>query len=432
MQHGGEEAVGLVLVRQELEVLVHFERNLLLGQHLAHRHQIEVRVRCQEAFDDDVVFFIQQAAGGVHEAATVLDQARSAIEDRGLLFLHLGNRAQLLAPLDVRIAAQGAQARAWRIDQHAVDLAGQALDLGIALVRDQHRMHVRQTAARHARLQFGQALFGHVERVQATGVAHQCAQCQRLAASAGAEVDHHLAAARADDLRQHLAALVLHFDRAFLEQRQILQRRLLLDAQTQRRIRHRLGDDRRFEQRGDDGVALGLDRIDAQVERRRRVEHGSQFQGFGFAELGDQLVVQPLRQVGLHRTWQQRAIDFLDTGQEVGFIFGQATDRIDASRFGQAQQRQATHRWRAAMAGEIGEERLVTQHRIHGFGNHATLTAAKTRIVFEETRQGDVGWGGKTENLAQDFFSLGDDRWRQSHVNPWVVNCLLKTMRFKY
>jgi hypothetical protein len=160
---------------------------------------------------------------------------------------------------------------------------------------------------------------GDVEGVQAAGVAHGRAQGQRLAAGAGAEVHHHLAAAGADDLGQHLAALVLHFDRAFLEQRQVLQRRLLQHAQAQRRVRHRLGGDRRLGQLGHHVVAVGLDRVDAQVQRRRGVQHGGQRHGFFLAELGDQLVVQPGRQVGLHLWRQQAAVDFLDAGEELVF-----------------------------------------------------------------------------------------------------------------
>jgi len=70
------------------------------------------------------------------------------------------------------------------------------------------------------------------------------------------------------------------------------------------------------------------------------------------------------------------------------------------------------------MAGEVGEKRFIAQHGIHGFGDDAALAAAEARVVLEEARQGDVGGRSKTENLAQDFFGLGDDRWRQSHVNP--------------
>jgi hypothetical protein len=58
------------------------------------------------------------------------------------------------------------------------------------------------------------------------------------------------------------------------------------------------------------------------------------------------------------------AVDFLDAGQEGGFVFGQAAQRVDADRFGHAQQDQAAHGGAAAGAAEIGEEGLVAQDRI--------------------------------------------------------------------
>jgi hypothetical protein len=58
LEHGGEEAVGLVLVRQQLEVLVHLERRIFCSAStLLHRHQFEVRMARQELLDDEVVFF---------------------------------------------------------------------------------------------------------------------------------------------------------------------------------------------------------------------------------------------------------------------------------------------------------------------------------------------------------------------------------------
>ena len=154
-------------------------------------------------------------------------------------------------------------------------------------------MHVRQAAARQARLQFRQTLFRHVERIQAAGIAHDRAQRQRLAAGAGAKIDDHLAALGADDLRQQLAAFVLHLDRTVLEQRQILQRRLFDDANAQGRKRRRLAQDRRLRQFGNDFLARRFQRIDAQVQRRRLVQRLRQFQRGRFAVARDQFIVQP-------------------------------------------------------------------------------------------------------------------------------------------
>ena len=56
-----------------------------------------------------------------------------------------------LPPLEVGIAPQRAEARARGVDQHAVDLAGQAFHLRVALVRKALHVHVRQPGARNPR-----------------------------------------------------------------------------------------------------------------------------------------------------------------------------------------------------------------------------------------------------------------------------------------
>ena len=386
----------MVQVRQQFQVVAHFQLDLLLGQHLAHRHQGEVGMGRQELLGDKIVFFVQEAAGGVHQAAAALDQARRAGQDGCLLGLQFDDGVRLLAPFHVRIAAQGAQAAARGIDQHAVDLAGQALDLGIALMRDLHRMHVRQAAAGHARLQLGQTLFRHVERIQTARVAHQRAQCQGLAARAGTEINHHLATLGADDLRQDLAAFILHFDGAALEQRHVLQRRLLDHAQAQRRIGRRGAEDRCFGQSQHHVFARRLERIDAQVQRRRRVQRIGQLHGFRFAELGDQLVEQPGRHVGAHVRRHQAAVDLRDALQPFHFFFRQAAQRIGADGFGQAEDGQTTHGGATARFGEIGKERFVAQYGINAFGDGAAFARTEARMVAEIARQGRVGRGRET------------------------------------
>ena len=162
------------------------------------------------------------------------------------------------------------EARARRVDQHAVDLAGQPLDAVVALVGDLRRMHVRQPAAREPRLERVEPVGRGVEGVEPAGVAHRRAERQRLAAGAGAEVDHHLAALGVEQQRQQLAALVLHLDVAAREDIELVQRRLAVDAQApaantaSARPRCRPAASSRLHV-----VALGLERVDAQVERRR-------------------------------------------------------------------------------------------------------------------------------------------------------------------
>jgi hypothetical protein len=115
-------------------------------------------------------------------------------------------------PFQIGIAAQRAKAAARRIDQHAVDLARQPPHALVVLGIKHLRVHVRQLRAAQSRRQVGQPSFRYVEGIQATGRLHHGAQQQRLAAGAGAEVDHHFAALRCEQITQQLAAFVLHFD----------------------------------------------------------------------------------------------------------------------------------------------------------------------------------------------------------------------------
>jgi hypothetical protein len=71
----------------------------------------------------------------------------------------------------------------------------------VALVGDLRRVDVGQPAARQPRLQVVQPVARDVEGVQPPGVAHGRAQRQRLAAGAGTEVHHHLAALGVGDGR---------------------------------------------------------------------------------------------------------------------------------------------------------------------------------------------------------------------------------------
>jgi hypothetical protein len=197
----------------------------------------------EESIDDSLVLRGQQAAGGVNHAAAGADQPGGGVENRRLLDRQLGDRILALPPFEVGIAAQRAEAGTRSVDQHAVDLAGQALDPGVALVLDADRMHIGQAGTRQARLQPGEALVGNVVGVEAAGVLHQGAEKQRLATGAGAEIDDHFAAFRLQQVAEQLAAFVLDLESAVEKQRMPGQRRLVAQADGQRRQAARDGGD---------------------------------------------------------------------------------------------------------------------------------------------------------------------------------------------
>ena len=148
--------------------------------------------------------------------------------------------ASALPPLEIGIAPQRAEAGARRVDQHAVDLAGEPLDLARrarSAISCGCTLDSPERASRGFRL--ARRFADDVERVEPPLRAHQRAQQQRLAAGAGAEVDDHVAAPRRDQVADELAAFVLHFDRAVGEQRVLRERRPAGDAQAERRVRRR-------------------------------------------------------------------------------------------------------------------------------------------------------------------------------------------------
>ena len=101
--------------------------------------------------DDRLVFIRQDTARRVDQPAARLHERRGGGEDRRLLGRQLRNGRFRLAPFEIGIAAQRAEAGARRVHQHAVDLAGEPLHLGVALALQQLRMNVRQAGALQAR-----------------------------------------------------------------------------------------------------------------------------------------------------------------------------------------------------------------------------------------------------------------------------------------
>ncbi len=128
-------------------------------------------------------------------------------------------------------------------------------------------------------------------------VLHHGGKRQRLAAGAGAEIEHLLAGLGAGKQRGKLRAFVLHLDHAFQEGRLGMDRRALgvggkTDAQAPRRPARGLGAQVR--QHGGGLVALSLQRIDAQVERRARGQRRALLRA-RVSEGARQMRVEPFR-----------------------------------------------------------------------------------------------------------------------------------------
>src|SRR5204862_6343706 len=105
---------------------------------------------------NSLVFIRQNAAGCVHGPAAWLHQPGGGGEDAGLLLGELSNRFSSVPPFEVRIAPQGAETAARRVDQHAVELAGEALGARIDFAGEHYRMHIADARTRRARRERGE------------------------------------------------------------------------------------------------------------------------------------------------------------------------------------------------------------------------------------------------------------------------------------
>ncbi|MNX67491.1 hypothetical protein D3C86_986260 [compost metagenome] len=340
----------------------------------------------QETFGLHFVFFRQQAAGGIDQASTRRHATRGAVQDALLQLSQFGQRLRMLAPLQVRIAAQGANAAARRIDQHALGLAGQALHAGIVFAVDHDRHDVRQATARETGLGARQAGGRDVEGVEAAGGAHQRAQQQRLAAGARAEIDDHFATARRDQQRQQLAAFVLHFDAAIFELRPAVDCRAPFHADAPRRIRHGHGfvAAGALLQLGQHGVAFNLEGIHAQVQAGLTVQR---FDECVRTVHQRQALVQPIGNAAANGPWQGCQVNLRHALEPFGFGGVHALfQRLGAQRRVQAQDGQAARCGTHAAFAELAITAQMAQHVIDGLGDLGAIARAQVGVVTQPMR----------------------------------------------
>ena len=124
------------------------------------------------------------------------------------------------------IAPPGAGAGAGRVDQHEIDAAGEIGELGADRLRRAH-LDVARARALEPVVDRREPALVVVGGVELALVLHRRRERQRLAAGAGAEVDHLLAGLGAGKQRGKLRALVLDLDQALDEGRLGMDRRAL-------------------------------------------------------------------------------------------------------------------------------------------------------------------------------------------------------------
>ena len=174
-----------------------------------------------------------------------LTSGDGALERLGLLLDPHLQRAGPHPPFGVRIAPPGADAGAGRVDQHEVELAFEIGELVADGLRRPH-LDVARAGALEPVVDRRKPALVVVGGVDLALVFHQRRERQRLAAAAGAKVEHLLAGLGAGEQRGELRALVLDFDQALEIGELGMDRRALgigakLDAQAVRRPARRLG-----------------------------------------------------------------------------------------------------------------------------------------------------------------------------------------------
>ena len=365
-----------------------------------------------EVIGNVLAFGLEDAAGGVDEPAAGLQQSRRRGEDRPLGRPKVRERGVALAPLQVGMAAQGARSGAWRIDEHAVDLARQARDALVTLARDLRRVDVAEAAALQARLQRGEPVAGDVERVEATGVAHLRAERERLAARPRAEVDDDIVAPRADEKREQLAALVLHLHEPLREDVALLQRGLADDAYAERRMRCRRRSDARTAELLDDIGPVGLERVHAKIERCRPshgVDPGPELAG----EAPLQRRGEPLREVVAKRLGQGPNVHLAAGLQPLAL--GRVERRLQhllAAAPGEDGEPTFERSVARARGREVAPQRELAKHREDAVGEVATVARTERVLFAKEIRDDTIGGMLEAQHATHELGLRREQRGR--------------------
>ena len=325
------------------------------------------------------IFRRQHRTGDIGDATARLDQTRSTVKHFRLIFQTHLERARPHPPFRVRVAPPGPGPGAGRIDQHEI---GGGADVGqrIGFALGGANLGVMNPGAGQPFVDRRELPLVAIGRNQTAPALHHGRQRQRLAAGPGAKVDHLLAGFCAGQQRRELRALVLNLDGALDE--------ILLgvdagiagigaerDPQAQRRPRRR----RRAEmpQRGQHLLAFGLQRIDAQVERRA-ARHRRGFRRTVIAEDLCKMGIEPFRIIpGDMRGRIRDAARGQRRAFGVGKRFGreaaavaQRRNRIDVQPPFQSQHSEQTRAGRVVVhdpgAGGLTAQHIIDQPRNRG------------------------------------------------------------------
>ena len=384
-QHRYEEPVGVGPPRRHQQSFVHRQHRAPeqegalaeRGRRFGERHDGERGMPREEAAHLIAVLSGEHRAGHIGDAAAGLDQRRRAVEQAGLILDPLLERARTHAPLGIGVAPPRSGAGAGRVDQHQIGLA---VEIGERVGRAARRadLHIAHIGAFKPCVDRRKPALVVVGGVELPLVLHRGRERERLAAGAGAEIDHLLAGPGVGKQRGKLRAFVLDFDLALDEGRLGVHRRTAgvgaeHDAQTERRPPRRRG--RKNGKLGGRLLACRLERIDAQVERRARGQRRA-FRDALVAEGRGKLRIEPFRIVARDprrgavevRGIEPRALPVGERRRRKAAAVGQARDRVEVKLALQPQHAEQ-RRARRALAHHEGRRRLAAQRVVQQPGN---------------------------------------------------------------
>ena len=258
------------------------------------------------------------------------------------------------------------------------------------------RLHVGEAGAGEARLQVREPARGGVESVEPPVRVHEVAEQQRLAAGAGAEVDHQVAALRCDQQPEQLAAFVLHLDRSRAEQLVPVDGRVSLAgahrAVSRRGVRALMPSRTK---RASTASRVVFIRFTRRSSGAGSLQAARQREQCGLAEPRQQPVDQPVRQIAAQR--ERQLVQATSHAPVEPVRLGRVDERRelpagDAAQFREAREHQAA---RVRAARQMFEQALAPQAGEHGLGDEGPVAGTEPRVVAKEGAQHGVrGLGG--------------------------------------
>lgn len=177
------------------------------GKPLRRVFYVEFRMILQKGSHDAAVFIIIHGAGTVDQDAARTDALGCTVQDAPLQGRQGAQVTGILAPAQVDLMAQDAEARTRGIDQDPVGFAGVFLADGAAVL--EQGPHILEAQFLGIIFDEPQFMLMDIAAVDDTGRAAQCGQVRRLAAGSGADVEDDFVRLGIDDMGYQLGRFVL-------------------------------------------------------------------------------------------------------------------------------------------------------------------------------------------------------------------------------